>query len=217
MDRDLEKLRPSVEQIRRLSGDGQGGLEWLEAATLAQTVLHDSVGGSHPLNATIRSALDKTDHSVARAAARALVTAFDQGRLVSSRLLIAHELESNLLDLAQAQVSEAEKAGDGPTKTLRLAISAFLAGAALEDALRRLCDANQLRYDPQRSSLSKLQSALYQPSNQIEVITSSENKQITAWGDTRNNADHGKFADLGFADVLSMVIGVRGFIDKHLP
>jgi len=49
------------------------------------------------------------------------------------------------------------------------------------------------------------------------VISSSDNKQITAWGDTRNKADHGKFDDLTTAEVLAMVIGVRGFLEKHLP
>jgi hypothetical protein len=56
----------------------------------------------------------------------------------------------------------------------------------------------------------------HQPSKQVEVISSSENKQITAWGDTRNKAGHGKFADLTYAEV-SMVLGVRAFIDRHLP
>ena len=105
---------------------------------------------------------------------------------------------------------------DATHKQLQLGIAAFLAGAALEDALRRLCDASGISY-PQRTSISILQTALYQPSKQIGVISGSENKQITAWGDTRNNADHGWFDKITYAEVLSMVIGVRGFIDKHLP
>ena len=43
-------------------------------------------------------------------------------------------------------------------------------------------DAQGIVYDTQRTSISKLQAA--QPSNQIEVIFLSENKQMTAWGDT---------------------------------
>jgi len=84
-------------------------------------------------------------------------------------------------------------------------------------ALRRLCDPKAIAYDAQRASISKLQAALFQPSNGVAVISSTENKQLTAWGDSRNKADRGKFADLTQSEVLSMVIGVRGFIDKHLP
>jgi hypothetical protein len=50
-----------------------------------------------------------------------------------------------------------------------------------------------------------------------EVISGSENKQITAWGDTRNKADHGRFSEIIHSEVASMVIGVRGFINKYLP
>ena len=99
-------------------------------------------------------------------------------------------------------------------KQLQLGIAAFLAGAALEDALRRLCDTGGISYNPQRTSISKLREALYQP---LEVISRSDNTQITAWGDTRNKADHGRFSEITHSEVLSMVIGVRGFIDKHLP
>jgi hypothetical protein len=41
--------------------------------------------------------------------------------------------------------------------------------------------------------------------------------QITAWKDTRNKADHGKFTEITQAEGMSMVIGVQAFIDRHLP
>lgn len=217
MSSESARITTRIGHIRRLCDDEQGSAEWFEAAGLAQTVLHDTVGGNHPLMASIRSALEKADHFRAVAAARGVVRLFDEGGLTSPRLAIAHEIEGDLLNLAQAQAEAAEKAAESPNKQIHLAISAFLAGAAVEDALRRLCDANTIPYDAQRTSISKLQSALFQPSNQIEFISSSENKQLTAWGDTRNKADHGKFAELTQSEVLSMVIGVRGFLDKHLP
>jgi hypothetical protein len=49
------------------------------------------------------------------------------------------------------------------------------------------------------------------------VITASDNKQITSWGDVRNKADHGKLSQLTHSEVLAMVIGVRGFLDRHMP
>ncbi|MBI4590605.1 MAG: hypothetical protein HY725_17385 [Candidatus Rokubacteria bacterium] len=164
-----------------------------------------------------KSALDKADPFRAVAASRGVVKLFDEGGLTSPRLAIAHEIEGDLLNLAQSQTEAAERTTDSTRKHVHLAIAAFLAGAAVEDALRRLCDAHGITYDPQRASIAKLQSALFQPAHQIEVISSTENKQLTAWGDTRNKADHGRFSEITQSEVLSMVIGVRGFVDKHLP
>jgi hypothetical protein len=161
--------------------------------------------------------LEKADHGRAAAAARAVIYLYDEGGLQSPRLAIAHEIEGSLLDIADAQVQAAERATDPSRQQFPLAIAAFLAGAALEDALRRLCDAKETSYDAQRTTIATLQGALYHPSKQVEVISGSENKQITTWGETRNKADHGKFSELLYSEVLTMVIGVRGFIDRHLP
>lgn len=209
-------LNERVNRIRELMS-GNGSAASLEAAILAQAVLHDTVGGSHPLMATINNALEKSASVLAGAASRALVKLFDEGGLTNPRLVIAHEIEGSLLDISQSQVQLAESTQDVTQKQVYLAIAGFLAGATLEDVLRRLCDAGGIDYDTQHTSISKLQSVLFQPTKQIEVISSSENKQITAWGDTRNKADHGKFSDITYAEVISMVIGVRAFIDKHLP
>lgn len=210
-------LKARVDHIRRLCGPNREETEFFEAATLAQSVLHDTVGGSHPSMAALKGALEKANWSLARAASRGVIKLFEEGGLTSPRLVIAHEIEGDILEIAQSQVQAAETARDSTQREVHLAISAFLAGAALEDVLRRLCDARGIPYDTQRTSISKLQSALFQPANQIEVISSSENKQMTAWGDTRNKADHGKFSDITHAEVVSLVIGVRAFIDRHLP
>ncbi len=184
---------------------------------LSQTVLHDTVGTNHPLMKVLDHALKSNDVVDAFAASRNVVEVYDEGELSSPRLAIAHEIEGDILDIAQRQVEASERNTDATHKQLQLGIATFLAGAALEDALRRLCDANGISYNPQKTSISSLQTALYQPSKQIEVISGSENKQITAWGDTRNKADHGRFSEITYSEVLPMVIGVRGFIDKHLP
>ena len=210
-------IKARIERIRYLSGEKQGTNAYFEAASLAQTVLHDTVGGNHPLMAALDVAFKAGDWQRAVAVTRGVVTLYDEGALRSPRLVIAHEIEADLLDIAQRQVEAAEKSIDVTHKYLQLAIAAFLAGASLEDALRRLCDDRGIAYDAQRTSISKLQAALFQPSKQIEVISTSENKQITAWGDTRNKADHGRFGDITHAEVLTMVVGIRAFIDRHLP
>ena len=210
-------IQNRIEKIRHLSEPGQALHQYLEAISLAQSVVHDTVGGNHPIMTVLDDALKSADWDKAFAATRSVLTLYDQGGLRSPRLAIAHEIEADILNIAEAQVQAAEKNTETTQKQLRLAIAAFLAGAALEDALRRLCDARGIGYDSQQTSISRLQAMLYQPREQIEVISKSENDYISAWGKTRNNADHGRFNDITHTEVLTMVIGVRGFIDRHLP
>ena len=208
-------IKDRIEHLRSMNARSRGYA--VEGIGLAQSVLYDTVGKNHPLVTVLDDVLKSRDPIETIGAIRSVVTLYDQGGLRSPRLAIAHEIEGDILNIAQKQVEAAEKSTDEIHKQIQLAISAFLAGAALEDALRRLCDARGVNYDPQRTSISKLQAALYQPAKQIEVISGSENKQITTWGDTRNKADHGRFSEITYAEVITMVIGVRAFIDKHLP
>ena len=175
---DSRAMRSRIDRIRGLiSGDDATG--YFEAANLAQSVIHDTIGGSHPLMAALDSALKAADWSRALAASRGVVALYQEGALKSPRLAIAREIEGEILDIAQAQVQAAETNRDGTQKQLQLATAAFLAGASLEDAMRRLCDVRGLAYNAQRTSISKLQAVVFQPSKQIEIISTSENKQIT--------------------------------------
>ena len=54
-------LAARIGHIRHLCGEEQGSTQYFEAAALAQTVLHDTVGGSHPLMTAIKDALEKAD------------------------------------------------------------------------------------------------------------------------------------------------------------
>ena len=210
------RIKNLIEEIRDLNkSPSQSNVTTVIG--LSKAVIHDTLGGNHPLMEVFAHALKSDYWFDAFAASRSVLALYDQGGLSSPRLEIAHEIEGDILDIAQGQVEASETNCDASHKQLQLGIAAFLAGAALEDALRRLCDANGINYNQQRTSISNLQTVLYQPSKQIEMISQSENKQITAWGDTRNKADHGRFSEITHSEVLSMVIGVRGFIDKYLP
>lgn len=209
-------IRSRINQIEILTQENGDYREFYEAASLAQSVVHDTVGGNHPIVTELESSLKAADYNRAVAASRAVITLYKHGALKNPRLAIAGEIEGDILDIAQAQAQEAEKCMNPSQKQTHLGIAAFLAGAALEDALRRLCEARSISYDIQRTAISRLQTALYQPSKQIEVISSSENKHITAWGDTRNKADHGKFSEITQTEVVAMVLGVRNLIEKHL-
>ena len=216
------QIKNLIEKIRKLTDNPDPTFPEPPTRTayrvisMSQTVLYNTVGKDHPLMKILDRALEVDFLGEAYAAGISVVELYDEGWLVSPRLAIAHEIEGDILDIAQKQVQASERNTDATHKQLQLGIAAFLAGAALEDALRRLCDSNGISY-PQRTSISILQSELYQPSKHIEMISRSESKQITAWGETRNGADHGRFSEITYAGVLSMVIGVREFIDKHLP
>ena len=57
MSTDLnEILKTRIERIKRLTATSQGSREFLEAAGLSLTVLHDTVGGCHPLYAVLDNA-----------------------------------------------------------------------------------------------------------------------------------------------------------------
>ncbi len=211
-----DPIKERIQWIKFLTSEDQGPNKYLEAAGLALTVLSDTAGGAHPLWAVLDNALKSGNWSGALAASRGIVTLYEQGSLKSPRLAIAHEIEGDLLDIAHAQAQAAEVNKDTNMRQLRLAIGAFLAGASLE-ALRRLCDSRGIAYAVGRTSISRLQTALYQPSKNIEAISASESKQITAWGDTRNKADHGRFSEITHTEVVAMILGVRAFLDKHLP
>jgi len=206
-----------VRRVKALAHDDCKLKEIIEAASIAQSIVHDTAGPGHPLMHTLREAVRVGDWTHLLGACRAMLALYEDGALPGPRLRIAHEIDGAVLDIAQAQAQIAERTDDPANKQLGLSIAAFLAGAALEDALRRISDEHAVGYDAQRATIAKLQAALYQPSTHAEFITQSENKQITAWGDTRNKADHGKFSEITQTEVVTMVIGVRAFVDKYLP
>lgn len=210
-------IKARIERVRKLAHENADSQEWYEAASIAQSVIHDTLGSGHPSMRALQEAVKEGSWTKLLGACKAVIALYDVGALPSPTLRIAHEIEGDILDIAQAQVQAAEVAGETSAKQVGLAIAAFLSGASLEDALRRLSDTAGLEYDSQRTTIAKLQAVLYQPSKNIEVITQSENKQITAWGDTRNKADHGKFGEITQTEVVTMLIGVRAFVDKYLP
>src|ERR1044072_7893294 len=102
-----ESMRKRIDRMRSLIDERQLRASF-EAASIAQTVLHDTVGGGHPLALTLRHALEKGEDDGATAAGSAVVHLYDEGGLQSPRLAVAHEIEGSLLDIADAQVQAAE-------------------------------------------------------------------------------------------------------------
>jgi len=154
-------IQARIERVRKLAHENAEAQEFYEAASIAQSVIYDTLGRGHPSMRALDEAVKSGDWTKILGACKAVLALYDEGALPSPTLRIAHEIEGGILDIAQAQTQAAEVAGDPSAKQLGLAIAAFLAGAALEDALRRLCDEGGLAYDPQRSTIAKLQAVLY--------------------------------------------------------
>lgn len=70
-------LKARIDRIRHLCVVQRGSVEYFEAASLAQTVLPDTVGGAHPLMKTLQNALEAGDWVRDVGASRGVVTLFD--------------------------------------------------------------------------------------------------------------------------------------------
>src|SRR5262245_61938584 len=116
-----QSVATRIDKIRKLTAPNSETYENVEGAALAQTILHDTVGGCHPLMRVLIHAVEKSDWVSALAGAKGVIELFDQDSLISPRLAIAHEIEGSIVDIAQAQVEGAEKTADVSQKQLCLA------------------------------------------------------------------------------------------------
>jgi HEPN domain-containing protein len=89
--------------------------------------------------------------------------------------------------------------------------AASLAGAILEDTLRKLCEKHSIEV-PEITKLDKLNADLAK----ADVYDKLVQKRITALADIRNNADHGHFDKFSKEDVEDMVSYTRRFTADYL-
>lgn len=212
----MNEIKELVEKLReiapRLNGDTYSGDLYARAVGLALSILHLAGQSSSPLAERLKKL--GLGHDGITGYCEALFDMYDHGALVDLRLKISAAVEDDFLDVAEGQLRESKKA-TGQLKEMRLAIAAFLIGAVLEESLRRQCDKHGIAYDPAKTTNSSLAALLYVPSQNIEHISKSDQKQITVWGDLRNTADHGHFDKLSVEEVSAAITGVRGFINRH--
>ena len=126
--------------------------------------------------------------------------AFEHGLLFDVRSLIAAELLGDFTDQAETLVREGYHVP-----------AASLAGAVLEDTLRRLSQKHGLPV-PASTKIDRLNADLAKAG----VYDLLVQKRITALADIRNNADHGKFDKFTHEDVEDMVKWLRRFEADYL-
>jgi hypothetical protein len=125
---------------------------------------------------------------------------FDMGLLFDLRKLIAAELLGDFIDQAESLLAGGY-----------FVPAASLAGAVLEDTLRKLCEKHAIPV-PSSTKIDTLNNELARAGVYDKLIQ----KRITAIADIRNNADHGQFKKFKREDVEDMVKWVRGFAADFL-
>ncbi|MCA9902478.1 MAG: DUF4145 domain-containing protein [Anaerolineae bacterium] len=95
--------------------------------------------------------------------------------------------------------------------------AAVLAGAVLEDGLRRLCS----RQTPPISTNKpgghpKTMGTLIDDLKNAGLFNELKAKQLRAWADIRNAAAHGRFEDFTRDDVERLIAGVQSFLADNL-
>lgn len=125
---------------------------------------------------------------------------FDGGMLFDMRSLIAAELLGDFLEQSEALLQAGYHVP-----------AASLAGAVLEDTLRKLCEKSSIA-TPASTKLDQLNAELARAGIYDKLVQ----KRITALADIRNNADHGHFDKFKKADVDDMVKWVQRFSADYL-
>jgi hypothetical protein len=125
---------------------------------------------------------------------------YEGGLLFDIRTLVAAEVFSDFLEQAEHLLSNGFHIP-----------AASLAGAILEDGLRKLCNQHSIEI-PERTKIDRLNTDLAKVGAYSKLVQ----KNITAYADIRNNADHGHFNKFSLEDVESMLLWVRRFLAENL-
>ena len=124
---------------------------------------------------------------------------FAKGWLGDLREVAAAEVFGDLLQMAQYLY----------LKVSHIA-AASVAGAVLEDSLRRLHLKHVGKWRG-NSSIAKLNTGLYNAGR----YSNTQQQQVLAWGAVRNDADHGYIEKVDKGDVKRMLDGIREFIVRY--
>jgi len=125
---------------------------------------------------------------------------FTEGFLFDLRSLISAELLGDFLEQAETLFEQGYHVP-----------AASLAGAVLEDSLRKLCEKHSIAV-PEETKIDKLNIELAK----CNVYNKLTQKEITAKADIRNNADHGHYDKFTKDDVEFMIKWIRRFEAEYL-
>ncbi len=125
---------------------------------------------------------------------------YSEGFLFDLRSLVSAEILGDFIDQAEELFNKGY-----------FIAATSLSGAALENSLRRICEINQIE-TPEKGSIEIFNVGLAK----AEIYNKFKQKQITAWADLRNKADHGKFKEVEKDEVQTMISWIKKFQDEFL-
>lgn len=170
--------------------------------------LTDILGESHSYTKSFQKIFfEKGRRSEVEGAHRLLMTVrqeLELDHLHSIKELIHAELFSDFIEMAEHLSGEGYK---DP--------AAVLAGAVLEQHLRKLCIINDIStsfIDPKGKTKQRKASELNDELGKKEVYSAIQKKIITSWQGIRNNAAHGNFEGYTKDQVNSMINDLQIFI-----
>lgn len=95
--------------------------------------------------------------------------------------------------------------------------AAVLAGAVLEDTLRRLCQRQSPPIDTLKpNGDKKTLDPLITDLQKANVFNKAKADQLKSWAKTRNYAAHGEFTEFNRTEVEAMIVGVKAFIADYM-
>ena len=124
---------------------------------------------------------------------------YENGYLFESRALIEAEVFDEFLEQAKHLLDNKYY---GP--------AAVVAGAVLEDGLRKLCQRKAIPL-PAKPKIDSMNSELAKAGLYNTLIQ----RKITALADIRNKAAHGKWSEFSESDVDQMITQVRSFMEDY--
>lgn len=145
------------------------------------------------------------------------------GLMVGLKNDYENEMLTDLTEMIEANIAseymdQAEHLlGEGISGQYDHVPAAVLAGAVLEDALRRLCQRqtppiDTLKPNGDKKTLDPLIADL----QKANVFNKAKADQLRSWAKTRNSAAHGEFSEFNRNDVEAMIAGIRNFIADYL-
>ncbi len=123
------------------------------------------------------------------------------GPLPNIEGLISGTIFTNFLDMAEHLLE------GGYTQVVP-----SLAGAVLEDGLRRIARAHVVPVREEADNIASLNQKLADG----QVYSNLTRRKVLVWNKVRDNADHGKFDENTEQDVRQMLEGIRDFLGTHL-
>jgi hypothetical protein len=144
-------------------------------------------------------------------ALKAIKDSYEKGFLSKLTEKIATDAASDYMGQAEQLL------GEGQSGQYDHVPAAVLAGAVLENNLRRLCQRQTPPIDVDKPDGSpKTLDPLIADLQKANVYTKAKADQLRSWAKIRNSAAHGKFKEFNRDEVEAMIKGIKNFLADYL-